>query len=679
VPAAWWDRLARRAGIAGGIEQWRGRLTRALAVRAARPRPVDPQAPDAPPEPDRKAEGFHALSAFIERLAADLEPPRPGAWSDHARWARALLDAYLDRPTVAVVDAEQSALETVHAVLDELAALDGVARPADRTRFARALETHLDRPAASGTLGRGVIVAGLDDVVGADLDLVVVVGAAEGHLPPVRADDPLLPNRERDAAGIQGRGESPAEERSSFLAALVSAPRRVVTTPRADPRSQRAHHPARWLLDLMAVRLGRTVTGADLDGLAAGAEAPWFHDAVSFEWWLASDGEPSTPHERDVAALLAARRSGADVRQAAPARAEPALGRGLTALVAHRSGGLGEWAGLVGPRPEFVSDLTAPQSPTSLETWVTCPFRYFLGSVLRVDEHEDPAEADSITALDRGSLVHEVLETFIGGALARPPAEPWQPDERRRLHELVDDVAGAYESEGRTGRPLLWDLDRLAIHRQLDRILDADDDHRAAEEVSPLAVEHGFGFADSPHPALRVPLENGREVVFRGRIDRIDRAPTDGRLVVLDYKTGDSTGYKDRPDDVTGGGRRLQLLVYAAAARQAYGDPDRDVPVEAHYWFVGDRGQLHKRGGPIDTAADDRFREVLGVIADGVSDGLFPARPGKEDYFRGFEHCRWCPYDRICPTDRAEQWERVRPHPALSRYRALVEPEEAAG
>jgi hypothetical protein len=176
-----------------------------------------------------------------------------------------------------------------------------------------------------------------------------------------------------------------------------------------------------------------------------------------------------------------------------------------------------------------------------------------------------------------------------------------------------------------------------------------------------------------------VPLDDGREVVFRGRIDRVDRAQAGDRLVVLDYKTGDSAGYEDRPGDVTGGGRRLQLLVYAAAARQAYGgQTGGDVPVEAHYWFVGDRGQVHKRGGPIDAVADVRFREVLGVVADGVSGGLFPARPGREDYFRGFEHCRWCPYDRVCPADRAEQWERVRPNPSLARYRALVEPAEAA-
>jgi hypothetical protein len=324
-----------------------------------------------------------------------------------------------------------------------------------------------------------------------------------------------------------------------------------------------------------------------------------------------------------------------------------------------------------------VSDLAHPKSSTALETWVECPFRYFLGHVLGVGEQDDPADADFISALDRGSLVHEVLETFVGGAIGRHPDERWTPQERSHLHDLVDGIAADYEAGGRTGRPLLWELTRHDLHRQLDRIIDADDRYRSTRRAVPVAVEHGFGFDDETHPALRVPTTGAtgeQEVVFRGRIDRIDRIEGplgDDRLVVLDYKTGDPTGFPDeRTGDLTGGGRHLQLLVYAAAARAAHGD----VPVDAYYWFVGDRGELRMLGGTVDAAAEARFHEVLDVVVDGIGGGLFPARPGKENYFHGFEHCKWCPYDRVCSTDRAEQWQRTRGHRSLARYLDLVEP-----
>ncbi|MGH9119830.1 MAG: PD-(D/E)XK nuclease family protein, partial [Acidimicrobiales bacterium] len=673
VPAPWWDRLAREAGVAGGIDQWHTRLARAAERRAERHAEADDSA-----EPDRKAVSLAELAAFIDDLAARLERPAPKgdtgrAWRRLAAWATGLLDAYLDRRSVAAVPAEQGALDAIEAMLDELAGLDGVGPSVEPGGFTAVVATHLDRPAASsGTLGRGVIVGSLADLVGADLDLAIIVGAAEGVLPPARLDDPLLPNRERRTAAIQRRGLSPAEEHRDLIAALASARETLITTPRADPRSQREVHPARWLLDLVGDRLGRVVTGADLDTLADDPNAgSWFSDVVSFEWWLAAGRSPATAHEHDVAQVLTARRAGLDARQSSPAQAHPMLARGLTALAARRHGGFGPWTGLAGPRADFLSDLSHPQSSTALEHWVVCPFRYFLGHVLRVDEHDDPADADWVSAMTRGSLYHAVLEQFVAEAIDRPPDRPWHAAERERLHEIADDVGGVFDAEGRTGRPLLWELARHDIHRQLDRILDDDDRHRAQRKLIPVAVEHGFGFDDT-HPPVRVDAGEGQEVVFRGFIDRIDRTTDGDRLVVLDYKTGSPFGYPDgRSGDLTANGRYLQLLVYAAAARAAYGD----VPVESYYWFVGERDDLQLRGGEVDEAAEARLREVLGVLVDGVGGGKFPARPGQENYFRGFDNCRWCPYDRVCGTDRAEQWQRVRGHRGLTAYRELVEPE----
>jgi hypothetical protein len=686
VPAPWWDRLAREAGVVGGLDQWRLRLARASERRAERH--ADAGAPDdqgesaesaEPAEPDRKAASLADLAAFVDDLAARLVPPEPGgrrssSWRTLTGWTRGLFTAYVDRRAIARSPAEQAALEAVDAVLDELGDLDGVAPPVDASGFCRVVALHLDRRAGStGVLGHGVMVGSIADLVGADLDLVVVVGAAEGQLPPARADDPLLPNRERRQVGIPLRGLSPAEEHRDLMAALASAGQVLVTTPRADPRNQREAHPARWLLDLVGRAAGRTVTGAELATLADDSvSARWFDDVVSFEWWLASGRSPATPHEHDLAQVLTARRAGLDVRLSSPARADRCFARGLDAVVARRDGGFGPWTGRAGPHPEFISDLSHPQSSTALERWVGCPFRYFLGHVLRVDEHDDPAEPDWATAMVRGSLFHEVLERFVGEALDRPSDQPWSPADRARLHDVADEVAAVYQSEGRTGRPLLWELARLDIHRQLDRILDDDDRHRSSRRLIPVAVEHAFGF-DESHPPVRLTAGEGREVVFRGFIDRIDRSSAGDRLVVLDYKTGSPRGYPDgRSGDLTANGRFLQLLVYAAAARAAYGE----LPVESYYWFVGERDELRMHGGEIDATAEARLGEVLTVIADGIGAGTFAARPGKEDYFRGFENCRVCPYDRVCPPDRAEQWQRVKGDADLRAYRTLVEPPE---
>ena len=78
-------------------------------------------------------------------------------------------------------------------------------------------------------------------------------------------------------------------------------------------------------------------------------------------------------------------------------------------------------------------------SATRLERWATCPFAYLVGDVLGVEEVENPEDELKITPLERGSLVHEVLDVFVNEVLARPtdeqpePSEPWSDRDRARL------------------------------------------------------------------------------------------------------------------------------------------------------------------------------------------------------------------------------------------------------
>ena len=71
-------------------------------------------------------------------------------------------------------------------------------------------------------------------------------------------------------------------------------------------------------------------------------------------------------------------------------------------------------------------------------------------------------------------------------------------------------------------------------------------------------------------------------VKLHGYIDRVDVAP-DGRLRVMDYKTGSARiAARDLAE-----GRRLQLPLYALAARDALGLGQVDA---GFYWHVGSAG-----------------------------------------------------------------------------------------
>jgi ATP-dependent helicase/nuclease subunit B len=231
-------------------------------------------------------------------------------------------------------------------------------------------------------------------------------------------------------------------------------------------------------------------------------------------------------------------------------------------------------------------------------------------------------------------------------------------------------MAGLFEAEGRTGRPLLWAVRWEQLRRQLLAILDADEQLRAEGAMVPVAVELLFGVDDDPPVVLDV--GDDRRVAFRGMIDRVDRSTDGKRLLVVDYKTGSDRGY-DIDVDMTGRGQKLQLGVYALAARREHPDADE---VEARYWFLDRTGARSWRGGVFDDAAEARFRHVIATIVDGIVGGRFPANPGDESWDRGryvHEHCTWCEYDRVCPTTRGWNWQQARAEPALAAYVDLAE------
>jgi ATP-dependent helicase/nuclease subunit B len=647
-----WDAIARRAGVVQGLDQWASRLDHRRAELEERVErgwvEADEQAP--------RIRAVDDLQVFMAELGARVDGAERRPWRAWADWALAALDDLLDPSTWP--DDERADLERVRERLAALGELDEVEPPPDPGRFRRVLVDELGRARRRiGRLGQGIQVGDVASVHGLDLDLLVVVGLAEGWYPPRTRDDPLLPDREVHEAGLDavlGR-EDRADERRDHLAAWAAAAEVVLSVPRGDPRGQRELHPARWLLEAQAALPPDRVQ-----------RSPSFEDTTRSVTSAIDAGE------RDLAALLSLGAAGTAAVAAHPvARADAHLARGLEAVAARRDRAYGEWNGRIGIHPELRFDDEATASATRLERFAWCPFRYLLSNVLGVRAHDDPVDAQGITARDRGSLVHQVLEEFFGEALDRPPDEPWDDDDRRRLHELVDRIGDEYREAGLTGRDLGWGLEAAGIRRWLGTVLDTDTEERSGRGTTPVAVELAFGGESEP-PAAEVALPDGRRLRFRGAIDRVDRA-ADGSLLVVDYKTGKSDAYRDVDKDRLDRGRRLQLPIYADAARRAL---DPDAQVDAYYWFVEESGRKAWRGGRIDEPVQRRFEEVVSVAVDAIEAGDFPANPGQEDLFRGRPtHCSFCDYHQVCPTGRVDLWEGIRDDPAIERYVELAEGE----
>ena len=218
------------------------------------------------------------------------------------------------------------------------------------------------------------------------------------------------------------------------------------------------------------------------------------------------------------------------------------------------------------------------------------------------------------------------------------------------MAELAEEVFDSYEKRGRTGRPVRWQITKSDLLALLDDFLTADDAYRAKTRSRPTKVELPFGLHDASPVSLDLP--DGRSLQFRGMIDRLDRSD-DGRTFVSDYKTGSDSPYKgiDKGDPVQGG-QKLQLGLYAEAARQHAGAGE----VEAHYWVVSAKAAHQRFGYPWTADRRERMLDVLTVIADGVEGGNFPASPGEWNSWRQtHDACAYCEFDRVCDRDRGEQ------------------------
>ena len=234
----------------------------------------------------------------------------------------------------------------------------------------------------------------------------------------------------------------------------------------------------------------------------------------------------------------------------------------LAARTAVRSGGPASWplppasadggrkavADVLDRQAAAPPDAIAMTTVTRLVYFARCPMVYYHNLVLQVEEHPTArqkavsADPRPMSALDRGSRVHELLE------VARFDADP--AAEAARLAEQLHGVA---------------DADRMKITSMLQRVL-GDPLLDRARRARRIEREYPF-FLDL----------NGTTV--QGVIDLVFE-DEDGRGVVVDYKSNDLSA-PDRINVLTEH-YRPQIELYALAARRA----GLVEPAEATLYFL---------------------------------------------------------------------------------------------
>ncbi len=646
VPRRRWEQVSRQAGVARG-DDWNRRLG-----------PLTGHS--------RWGEPATSLRDFVSGLRDELGHPmatRP--WAEWSQWCNDAVERWLGRATLDHLDdAEFRAWEALGRALDRLGHLDAIADPVNRHQFRLTLQAELDEATARvGRVGDGVTVAPLAGAVGLDVDLAVVLGAAEGVLPPRPTADPLLSERDRAAAGL-ATTEARAVRLQRQYRTVLATTGAVVTFPRGDLRATSSLLPSRWIAPWLdddgagGARGDNGAGGARGDSAAPGVvvERVASHHAA-----LARTAFPATEAEHRLRGRYVHVRGGGSVLTAAGAAHDLALTRGTALMAARRADELTAYDGDLSA--SGIPPLAGPVSPTQLEAWVACPHAYFVRYVLRVRPIDEPDAEISITALDRGSAHHEILDRFhqevLSGRLPQPSAAGWGDVHHQRLGELFVEVCEHNERRGRTGRRAFWADERARMEAELYEWLDHDSALVRRRQATVVASELAFG----SNGDVAIPLADGRLLCVHGSVDRVDRT-ADGTLVVTDHKTGKNRYTKLGKDNPTLDGTVFQLAAYAAAARAGFGD-DTTV-VRAEYSLMR-RGDYARPGFEVDPEADALVGAHLAHVVAGIESGFYPNLPERPG-FRMFVQCEFCEPDHLGTAELWSAWQRKRHDPRLAAW-----------
>lgn len=646
--SAEWDGYSREAGVVAGIEQWQVRLRRLANSQRER----------------SKAENFGWLAGHAERVETmrqfveDLHAAvtaRPGAapWDRHLAFLRSVAQTYAD------------GLDPILSALDELKALAIVQPIVTFEVFAEAVREDLRTRDASHVLGaplrqfgrHGVAVMDASSLRHMRFRSVYLIGLSERSWPPPARPDPLLLEHEREAlnrAAADQRASlplrsTPDEEPLTFRLCVEAANEHLIASyARTEAGHGGRHVPSHFFRALAEAVAGRAVSSQELE------TGPLVHRVRAGRLTVDPIEASVTISEYQRCLVEDGIESGLE-----PVIAALSLDRALRTRRGRWGRSLTEYDGaLSGAEARALAasievGRSTPVSASRLETYATCPYRYFLRYVLRIEPLNEPETLDGIDHLERGSLIHAILEQFLR---ALGPEDPPRAEARERHLKLLSNVAEAEaqkrEERGVTGRPLVWAVEKRRIFEDLDQWYDREVSEGEYTSLRPRGFEVGFGapgygFIDddtnqdplSSETPVRFDA-SGREFLLQGRIDRIDVSEDGKRFRVIDYKTGRKAD-KSVPD----AGRALQLPLYLHAASQALGVSVENG--EAQYYFCTRRGEYFRSrlAGEEFVRRRDKVDQAIRTIADGVDGGYFAPNPG-----HGAANCRFCDFKLVCNT-----------------------------
>lgn len=215
-------------------------------------------------------------------------------------------------------------------------------------------------------------------------------------------------------------------------------------------------------------------------------------------------------------------------------------------------------------------------SPSTFEKYICCPFSYFVRYILRLQEKK----LNEFAGREIGNAAHKLLEQFMKKCISNGIFNCPNKTEREKI---LKEEAQLY-LEKVIGNGAQEDKRFMHSYRKMLKIVsfvaDCLCDEFSESKFSPYGFEYKIGLGDNADiPAIRYTVD-GKNVLLRGSIDRVDVYERDGQkyVRVIDYKTFN----KSFSLDLVAQGLDTQLLHYLFA----FCEKNNAKPAGAMYYNV---------------------------------------------------------------------------------------------
>jgi len=521
-----WERLLVEAAVIGGRTRWQNRIAGLAQDLRNRLAEIEDENEAQAVVFRRSLEDLEAFADYALPLIDSLDAlPKSATWGEWLNHLGALATRALRQP------------QRVLSVLSELSpmAAVGPVTLSDVLLVISDLLLEVSVPPPAQRYG-AVFVGPVEAARGVSFDAVFIPGLAERLFPRKIVEDPIILDSLRAElnAGLATNEQRLAQERLALGIAVGAAERRLyLSYPRLDLQQGRPRVPSFYALETVRAAEGRLPNFTELDRRAE-AES-----SARIGWPAPEEPAKAIDHAEYDLAVLARFLNSDQGQSKGTARylltTNSYLSRALRTRWQKWSPQWTSADGLIRPSAETRRAIAKhalgmrSYSPTALQNYAACPYRFFLQAIHRLAPREVPEAIDELHPLQRGSLIHEIqfelFERFKAANLL-PVSRQNLDRAGNMLDEVIGEVARQFYADLAPAIDRVWDDGIDSIRLDLREWL-----RRASEDDSgyvPWRFELSFGLADSsaqrrqadPHSTLKpVDLDSG--IQLRGSIDLV--------------------------------------------------------------------------------------------------------------------------------------------------------------